>query len=186
MVKNSDKEKYAYSRYGITLGSAGWWSFDNDTARNVKIFGVDNSSSSHSDNHKNNFLILDEGTTFGIYGSFHCTTFGIYGSLFHKKKSSIHFTIANRKFCLSLNYNVENSYLFVNGKEIFKFKANNKNVNFPTQFCHKNISNGSSATKSREVSLNGNVYDFPFDYISIDKSDILNVHKYLMNKNNIK
>ena len=52
------------------------------------------------------------------------------------------------------------SYLFVNEKEIFKFKANNKNVNFPTQFCLGSISNGFSALESREVSLNGNVYDF--------------------------
>ena len=33
-----------------------------------------------------------------------------------------------------MHYNADNSYLFVNGKEIFKFKADNKNVNFQTQF----------------------------------------------------
>ena len=87
---------------------------------------------------------------------------------------------ANTKFCLSLHYNGDNSYLFVNGKEIFKFKAGNKNVNFPTQFCLGSISNGLIALESREVSLNGNVYDFSVDYNFIDKSDILNIHKYLM------
>ena len=46
--------------------------------------------------------------------------------------------------------------------------------------------NGWSATETREVSLNGNVYDFLVDYNSIDKSDILNIHKYLTNENNIK
>ena len=35
-------------------------------------------------------------------------------------------------------------------------------------------------------SLNGNVYAFSVDYNSIDKSDILNIYKYLMTKNNIK
>ena len=39
--------------------------FGNDFARNVVIFGVDNSSSSHTDNQKNNFLVLDEGLTDG-------------------------------------------------------------------------------------------------------------------------
>ena len=63
-VKNSDKEKYVYSGYGITFDSASSWKFDNDFARNVKIFGVDNTSSFHSDNHKNNFLILDESPTY--------------------------------------------------------------------------------------------------------------------------
>ena len=38
---------------------------------------------------------------------------------------------------------------------------------------------------SREVSLNGNVYDFSVGNNSIDKSDILIIHKYLITKNNI-
>ena len=38
-------------------------------------------------------------------------------------------------FCLSLHYNAENTYLFINGNEIFKFKAYTNNVNFRTQFC---------------------------------------------------
>ena len=87
---------------------------------------------------------------------------------------------------MSLHYNADNSYLFVKGKEIFKFKADSKNVNFPTQFWLRSLCNRFSATKSREVSLNGNVHDFSVDYNSIDRSDILNIHKYLMTKNNIK
>ena len=150
IVKNSDKGKYIYSGYGITFGSAGSWSFDNGFARNVVIFGVDNSSSSHSDNRQNNFLVLGEGPTYVINGRF--------GS--PEKKFSINFTKSNTKFCLSWHYNADNSYLFVNGKEIFKFKADNKNVNFPSQFCLRSISNGFSNTESREVSLNGNVYYF--------------------------
>ena len=35
-------------------------------------------------------------------------------------------------------------------KKIFKFKADNKNVNFPTQFYLVSISNGFSAIESRE------------------------------------
>ena len=59
IVKNSNKEKYVYSGYRIIFDSAGSWSFDNGTAKNVIIFGVDNSSSSHADNRKSNFLVLD-------------------------------------------------------------------------------------------------------------------------------
>ena len=87
---------------------------------------------------------------------------------------------------MSLHYNDDNSFFFVNGKEIFKFKFDNKNFNFPTQFCLGIISNGFCNTESREVSLNGNVCNFSVDYNFIDKSDILNIHKYLMTKNNIK
>ena len=80
------------------------------------------------------------------------------------------------KIILSLHYNADNSFLFVNGKDIFKFKADNKNVNFPTQLCLGSISNGFSATESRKVFLNGNVYVLSVDYNSIGKSDILNIH----------
>ena len=76
--------------------------------------------------------------------------------------------------------------MHVNGKELFKFKANNKKINFPNQFCLGSISNGFSANESREVSLSGNVNDFSVDYNSIDKYDILKIHKYLMTMNNIK
>ena len=55
IVKNSDKEKYVYSRYIIVFDGKGEWSFGNGYARNVIIFGVNNSSSSYTDNFKNNF-----------------------------------------------------------------------------------------------------------------------------------
>ena len=87
---------------------------------------------------------------------------------------------------MSFHYNADNSYLFLNGKEIVKFKDDNKNVNFPTQFCLGSISNGFSTTESREVSSKGNIYDFSVDYNPLDKSGILNIHKYLTNKNNMK
>ena len=45
---------------------AGSWCFDNEFARNVIIFGIDNSLSPHSDNFKNTFLILGEGSTYSI------------------------------------------------------------------------------------------------------------------------
>ena len=64
LVKNSDKEKYVHSGYGIiTFNSAGSWRFSNDFAKNVIICDVDNSLSSHSENCKNNFLLLDEVPT---------------------------------------------------------------------------------------------------------------------------
>ena len=69
-VKKSDKEKYAYSGYWITFNSISSWSFYNDYARNVIIFGADNTSPSRADNCTNNFLILGEGPTFGINGKF--------------------------------------------------------------------------------------------------------------------
>ena len=41
---------------------------------------------------------------------------------------SINFTVTRKKFCLSLHYNGTNSYLFVNGTEIYKFKAKDSGI----------------------------------------------------------
>ena len=62
----------------------------------------------------------------------------------------------------------------------------NKYLNFPTQLCLGIMSTEFSATESREISLNRKVYGFLVDYNSVGKSVILNIHKYLINKNNIK
>ena len=77
------------------------WSFGNDYTRNAIIFGVDNSSSFHADNLQNNFSILGEGDLFGINGRF-CAP---------AKKFSTHFSKANTKFCSSLHYSIDSSYL---------------------------------------------------------------------------
>ena len=69
LTKNVDKSKFTYNGRGTSFNGKGYWSFDNDTARNVVIFGVDISSSPHINNLKNDFLVLGERTTEGINGS---------------------------------------------------------------------------------------------------------------------
>ena len=54
-------------------------------------------------------------------------------ALVYQTKSLVS-TLVNIKFCLGLHHNADNSYWFVNGNQIFKFRADNKNVYFPTQF----------------------------------------------------
>ena len=41
---------------------------------------------------------------------------------------SINFTVTRKKLCLSLHYNGANSYLFVNGREIIKFKVKDSEI----------------------------------------------------------
>ena len=69
LVRNKIKSKFTYNGRGIAFDGEGSWSFDDDFARNVVIFGVDNSSSYHTDNLKNNFLALDERPNQGINDS---------------------------------------------------------------------------------------------------------------------
>ena len=97
---------------------------------------------------------------------------------------SINFTLTKKKFCLSLDYNGANSYLFVNGTEIYKFKAEESET-VASPLCLANISKDWSADNMKRTGLSGYVYDFSVDYDAIDVSDIKNIHKYLMEKNDI-
>ena len=69
IIKHNFKSKYRYGSYGIAFDFADSWSFGNGFARNNIVFGIDYSSSSHSDNRKNKILVLDEGLTANIDGS---------------------------------------------------------------------------------------------------------------------
>ena len=93
-------------------------------------------------------------------------------------------TVTKTKFCLSLHYNEENSCLFVNGREIYKFKAKNSEI-VASPLCLGNISKDWSIDNKKKTGLNGYVYDFSVDYDAIAIDDILDIYKYLMKKNNI-
>ena len=97
---------------------------------------------------------------------------------------SINFTEKNKKFCLSFHYNVPNSCLFVNGTEIFKFKAKDWAI-VATLLCSGNISKDWLIDNMKKTGLNGYVYDFSVDYDATDVDDIKDIHMYLMKKNNI-
>ena len=71
---------------------------------------------------------------------------------------SINFTKKNKKFCLSLHYNKENSYLFVNGAEIYKFKAKGSEI-LAYSLCLGNT----SIDNRKKIGLKGYVYDFSTD-----------------------
>ena len=92
--------------------------------------------------------------------------------------------MTRKKLCLSLHYNGANSYLFVNGTEIVKFKAKDSNI-VSTPLCLGNISKDWSVDNMKDTGLNGYVYDFSVDYDAIAVDDIFEIHKYLMKKNNM-
>ena len=55
-------------------------------------------------------------------------TQGLEHTLTAEKMYSINFTVTKKKFCLSLHCNEANSYLFVDGIEIYKFKAKDSEI----------------------------------------------------------
>ena len=117
-----------------------------------------------------NILILGKGPTQGLEHT-----------LSAEKMYLINFTEHNRKFCLSLHYNRANSYLFVNGTEIDKFKAKDSEI-ITTPLCLRNISKDFTVDNIKKSGLNGYVYDISIDYDAIAFYDILDIHKYLIKK----
>ena len=81
-------------------------------------------------------------------------------------------------------YNGANSYSFVNGTEIYKFKAKDSEVSVGP-ICLGNISKDWSVDDMNKTGFIGYVYDFSVDYKTIAVDDIESIHKYLMEKNDI-
>ena len=131
------------------------------------------SSSTKIDNRRKDILILVKGSTQGLEHT-----------LSAEKMYFINFTEHNEKFCLSLHYNGANSYLFVNGKEIHKFKAKDSEI-VATPLCLGNISKDWTIDNMKKTKFNEHVYDFSVDYDTIVVDVILDIHNYLMKKYDI-
>ena len=94
---------------------------------------------------------------------------------------SINFAVTKKKFCLSLLYNGANSFLFVNGTEIIKFKAKDSEI-IASPLCLGNISKDWSIDNMKKTGFTGYVYDFSTDYGAVTLDDIKDIHKYVMKK----
>ena len=121
ITKNTDTSKYDYKGYGICFEersefghtiTEGGVAHTTD-ARNVLIFGVDMCFSFHKTNRANHIYVMRTGLTQGI----HDTT------LYAENNFYRNFTDPSKKFMLSLHYNGDDSYLFVNGRQELKFKC---------------------------------------------------------------
>ena len=115
LTRNAGIDKYKYSGYGIGFDSKGSFThLSGGYGRNVIIFGVDWSSSSHANNKTKIILVIGKDLLQGQDGT----------TIYPEKMHSTNFTVDNKTFCLSLHYNGDNSYLFVIGEEIINFKPN--------------------------------------------------------------
>ena len=97
---------------------------------------------------------------------------------------STKFTKENKKFCLTLHYNGANSCLFVNDTEVIKFKAKDSEIiAYPLSL--ETISNGWPVDSIKKTGIKGYVFGFSVHYNAIAISDTLDIHKYLMENNEI-
>ena len=101
-----------------------------------------------------------------------------------KKCNQLILLLITKKICLSLHCNGDNSYLFVNGKEIHKFKAKDSEI-VPYPLCLGGLYKDFEVGYMRASGLIGYVYDFSIDFGAIAADDILDIYKFLMEKNGI-
>ena len=176
ITKNADTSKYNYKGYGICFDEGGTFSKGNiNNGRNVLIFGVHESSLVHANNKANNIYVI--GDLF---------VQGINDTTYAEKGYSQNFTQLSKKFVLSLHYNGDNSYLFVNGKQELKFKCKTENL-VKEKLCIGNFSDQWTTSESEKTGLYGNIYDFVVDYEEmVGVGPIYDFHRYLMIKHNIK
>ena len=183
ITKNTDTSKYDYKGYDICFDEISEFghtitesSFAHTTdARNVLIFGADMSFSVHKTNRANHIYVMGTCLTQGI----HDTT------LYPEKNFYRNFTDPGKKIMLSLHYNSDDSYLFVNSRQELKFKCKTDQL-VKEKLCIGNLSDQWTTSESEKTGLYGSIYDFVVDYGQIvGVKAIYDMHRYLMTKHNI-
>ena len=137
ITKNADTSKYDYKGYGKCFDersefghtvTEGGFAHTTD-ARNVLIFGADMSFSVHKSKRANHIYLMGTGLTQGINDT----------TIYAENNFYRNFTDPGKKFVLSLHYNGDDSYLFVNGRQELKFKANDDQI-ISERLCLGNLS----------------------------------------------
>ena len=125
------------SQFGHTKTEGGFTHTTN--GRNVLIFGVDMSFSVHATNRANHIYLICDGLTQAINDT----------TIYVEKNYYINFTDPGKKFVLSLHYNSDDSYLFVNGRQELKFKAKTDQL-VKEKLCIGNLSDQWTASESEK------------------------------------
>ena len=162
------------NEFGHTITEGG---FAHTTdARNVLIFKADMSFNVHRTNRANHIYLMGTGLTQGINDT----------TIYAEKNFYRNFTDFGKKFMLSLHYNGDDSYLFVNGRQELKFKAKTDQL-VKEKLCIGNLSDQWTTSESKKPGVYGKIYDFVVDYGQIaGVKTIYDMHRYLMTKYNIR
>ena len=183
ITKNADTSKYNYKGYGISFDESEEFThvrkrgnFNNTTmARNVRIFGVDMSFTKHANNKANNIYVMGKDYIQKINDT----------TIHAEKMYYRNFTDPVKKLVLSLHYNGNNSYLYVNGNQKLNFKAKTDQL-VKEKLCLGNLSDQWTSSESEKTGLYGKIYDFVLDYEHVaETTKILDIHRYLITKHSI-
>ena len=176
VTKNADISKNKYEGYSLCFDEGGTFSKGNvNNGRNVLIFGVRESSLTHTINKNKNIYVMGDLFVQGINDT----------TLYAEKVYSQNFTQPHKKFVLSLYYSGNKSYLIVNGKQELAFRAKNDQMQI-AKLCLGNLSSSWTTAESQKTGFYGKMYDFVVDYNQATSiGTYYDFHRYLMIKHNI-
>ena len=183
ITKNANTSKYNYKGYGICLDESEQFSHTitecgrahTTLDRNVIIFGADMSFSKHANNTANNIYVMGKNYVQKINNT----------AIYTEKMYYRNFTYLGKKFVLSLHYNGDDSYLFVNDRQELKFKTKTDQL-VNEKLCIGNLSNQWTTNESEKTGTYGKFDDFVVDYEQIvGTTKIIDMHKYLITKYDI-
>ena len=106
-------------------------------------------------------------------------------TIYAEKNFDRNFTDPGQKFVLSLHYNGDDSYLFVNSRQELTFKCKTDQL-VKEKLCIGNLTDQWTTSESEKTGLYGSIYDFVVGYEQIvSVKAIYDMHRYLMTKHNI-
>ena len=151
-TKNDNTSRYNYKGYGICFDEGEQFSHTiteggpahTTLGRNAIIFGVDLSFSKHATNKRNNIYVMGKDCVQKINDT----------SIYAEKMYYRNFTYLGKKFVLSLHYNGDDSYLFVNGRQELKFKAKTGQL-VKEKLCIGNLSDQWTTNESEKTGVYG-------------------------------
>ena len=82
---------------------------------------------------------------------------------------------------LSLHYNGPDSYLYINGEQLYKFTAKTQ-LPYTKEINLSILSDEFTDSEAKQVALKGKVYEFSVDFRKRTTDKIENIHHYLMEK----
>ena len=154
-----------WSGYGIGFGLKNYIHKNGEYAYNLVIFGVDTNNSSHA-------LVLGKGSI----------QISKTATIEAKYELKTNCAAPDKKFVLSLHYNSDDSYLFANSIQQYKFKARDTEIK-ANKVCLGGFSDDFSTNYFKCL---GNIYHFSVDYQPTTTDKIQKIHRYLMKEYNIK
>ena len=180
ITENTDTSKYNYKEYGVCFDESEEFTHvrrrgnfnDTTDGRNTIIFGIDMSFSKHANNKANNIYVMGKDNIEKINDT----------KIYAEKMYYRNFRDPGKKYVLSLHYNGNNSYFYVNGNQELKFKAKTDQL-VKEKLCLGNLSDEWTTSGSEKTGLHEKIYDFVVDYEQIAGTDkILDMHRYLISK----